>query len=383
MTVAIVPAETTGDRAGPDRRGSWLPNGRMITTRILELRKRRGLMIALLVVNIGLPTVFLTVRLLAHALAPKSYGPAGGYDVFTGLVAGVMYVFGFIVAATLGASAGSSDLTDGMFRHLVSTGRSRLALYFARIPAGLAIVVPIVAVGFAIVCTVCVYAAPTTIDYNGVHLPAGMSEPAFEHWAADHAQTTVCDFPGKLPIGVPVACGPKGFDIVRQPNGLAITPPSPGALRSAAVDMARQDYSDYQTVFLYPSDWLMIRTGLWLELEAVIGLLVGLGLASLIGQRTVTVVLMIVLEIILTPLFSRNQIAHLINAQRGLVGVAMAHLEPAALPLPFGGGSQGRVANHGASALIAEPRVAAVCVVVGWIVVWTALGAWRMARRDA
>ena len=46
----------------------------------------------------------------------------------------------------------------------------------------------------------------------------------------------------------------------------------------------------------------MIRTGLWIELEAVIGFIVGLGLASLLGQRTVPVILMIVLEIILTPI---------------------------------------------------------------------------------
>ena len=55
-----------------------------------------------------------------------------------------------------------------MFRHLVVTGRSRLALYLARIPAGLAIVVPLVAIGFTIVCAVCVFAAPTTLNYDGV-----------------------------------------------------------------------------------------------------------------------------------------------------------------------------------------------------------------------
>ena len=92
---------------------------------MMELRKRRGLMIALLVVNIGIPATFLIVRLVAHAADPKSYGPAGGYSIFTGLVAGVMYIFGFIVAAVVGCSAGSTDLTDGMFRHLVVTGRSR------------------------------------------------------------------------------------------------------------------------------------------------------------------------------------------------------------------------------------------------------------------
>src|SRR5271165_5706939 len=196
-----------------DHRGSPLPTGGMIAAKFMELRKRRGLMIALIVVNIGIPTIFLTVRLLAHAFDPKSYGPAGGYSIYTGLVAGVMYVFGFIVAATLGCSAGSLDLTEGMFRHLVVTGRSRLALYFARIPAGLAIVVPIVAVGFTIVCAVCVFAAPKTLNYDGVNVPAGLSRAGLESWAADHAGTVVCDFFYNGP-GLPnLPCGPNGLAV--------------------------------------------------------------------------------------------------------------------------------------------------------------------------
>ena len=42
-----------------DRRGSWIPTGGMIATRFMELRKRRGLMVALIVVTIGIPTLFL------------------------------------------------------------------------------------------------------------------------------------------------------------------------------------------------------------------------------------------------------------------------------------------------------------------------------------
>jgi len=86
----------------------------MITTRFMELRRRRGLMIAMTAVIIGLPTVFLVIRLIAHAVAPKSYAVAGGYDVFTNLTAGVMFIFGFIMAAALGCTAGSIDLTEGM-----------------------------------------------------------------------------------------------------------------------------------------------------------------------------------------------------------------------------------------------------------------------------
>ena len=129
-TVTGAPAPSfipsASDGMANDHRGSWIPNGAMIATRIMELRKRRGLMIALVFVNIGIPTVFLTVRLVAHALAPHSYGPAGGYDIFSSLVAGVMFIFGFIVAATLGCTAGSVDLTEGMFRHLVEIGRAHV-----------------------------------------------------------------------------------------------------------------------------------------------------------------------------------------------------------------------------------------------------------------
>ena len=141
----------------------------------------------------------------------------------------MLYVFGFIVAATLGSTAGSIDLTEGMFRHLVVTGRSRLALYLARIPAGLAIIVPLVAIGFTIVCAVCVFAAPTTINYDGVNVPAGLSLTGFENWAGDHADVVICNFNYNRPITVNVPCGngPGGTALAAAPivNG---SPPSGG-----------------------------------------------------------------------------------------------------------------------------------------------------------
>ncbi len=385
-TVATVPI------ASPrDHRGSPIPTWAMIATRFMELRKRRGLMIALIVVNIGIPTVFLVVRLLAHAIAPKSYGPAGGYDIYTGLCSGVLYVFGFIVAATLGCAAGSVDLTEGMFRHLVITGRSRLALYLARIPAGLAIVVPLVAAGFIIVCSVCVFAAPTRLSYDGTNVPAGLSRSAFESWAGNHPKQVICNFgffagPSSAVPAVlaSVPCGPNG-PILNAPSGSqgpGQATVTPAQLKAAAILIARQNYPDYASDFLYPSDSLMIRTGLWIELEAVIGFIVGLGLASLLGQRTVPVILMIVLEIILTPLFSRARIAHLLNLQRSIVGVAMAHLTPGGLPV-FGGGGGGPGGGQGNPLLVPESITWAVLVIIAWLVGWTVLGAWRMMTRDA
>jgi hypothetical protein len=363
----------------------------MITTRFMELRKRRGLMIALIAVNVGIPVVFLAIRLISHAVDPKSYGPAGGYSIFTSLVAGVMYIFGFIIAAAVGCTAGSIDLTEGMFRHLVITGRSRLALYLARIPAGVAIVISMVAIGYIAVCAVCVFAAPTQLNYDGATVPQGLSRTALDVWAADHANEVVCDFNYNGPINLQVSCGggpgngPSSGVIVKSPPGSAAPAQATAAeIRALAVTVANQNYSAYRSAFLTPPISLMVDAGLWIALEATIGFIVGLGLASLMGQRTVPVILLIVLELILTPLFSRHVIAHLLNLERGVVGVAMAHIEPAGLPNPFGGGGgPGSGNGPGSLGLIPESTLAASLVIVGWLLFWTAIGAWRMKSRDA
>ena len=322
-TGAATPSSFVSGRP-PDHRGSWIPTWGMVTTRFMELRKRRGLMIALIAVNIGVPVVFLAVRLISHAVAPKSYGPAGGYSIFTTLVAGIMFTFGFIVAAVVGCTAGSVDLGDGMFRHLVITGRSRLALYLARIPAGLAIVISMVAIGYTIVCAVCVFAAPTQLNYNGVNVPQGLSRQALDSWAATHADQVICNFnyngpsiPPNVPCGNGQSNGPPPGAVIKTPKGVVTVPTSstPAQIRAFAISMANQNYSDYRATFTVPPTSLMIDVGLWIALEATIGFLVGLGLSSLMGQRTVPVILLIVLELILTPALQSS--CHFAPAQRG------------------------------------------------------------------
>lgn len=364
-----------------DRRGSPIPTAGMIATRIMELRKRRGLMIALIVMNIGLPAVFLLIRLLAHAFAPYANPPAGGSMIFVVLAAGFLPTFGFIVATTAGCTAGSRDLTEGMFRHLVVTGRSRLALYLARIPAGLAIVVPLVAIGYTIVCAVCVFAAPAFIDDSNVNIPPGLSRTGFEHWARDHAEPIICSL-GNGPVPGNVACpGPPPW------SKSAVTPgqAAPAAVEALAIKIAKNDYPGYTAISRYPPNSLMIEAGLWIELQAAVVFIVGLGLASLMGQRTVPVILLIVFQIILTPILSAISIPHLQDLQRSLVGLAVAHLEPSGLPMAAAlPGVTGGVGRPGAAqALLPESATQAVCVILAWLAFWTILGAWRMMTRDA
>jgi hypothetical protein len=129
----------------------------------------------------------------------------------------------------------------------------------------------------------------------------------------------------------------------------------------------------------------MIKAGLWLELEAAVGFTLGLGLASLMGQRTVPVILLIVFQIILTPILSGISIPHLQDLQRSLVGVAMAQLRPSGLALAATlPGVTGGVGRPGAAqSLLSESATEAVCVVIAWLAGWTILGAWRMMTRDA
>jgi hypothetical protein len=241
-----------------------------------------------------------------------------------------------------------------------------------------------------------VFAAPTQISYGGVNVPAGLSEAGFQHWAADHADEVACDFPLRLSgpsnlgnvLGAVPCNGPGGGAggpgiVQKGPPGSGPTAaPTPAMIRAAAVQVATLDYADYSKIFLSPSIGLMVRTGLWIELEVVVGFVVGLGLGSLLGQRTVAVILMIVLEIVLTPILSRANIPHMINLQRSVVGLAVAHLEPSGLGFVFGGGG-GPGGGQGTSLLVPESRTAAVFVIVAWLVGWTALGAWRMVKRDA
>ena len=273
---------------------SWLPPVPLIRAKLLELRKRRTLMIVIVAFTVGLPVIFYGVRLLYHLGDPARYAPAGAPDAFA--TAGtLMGEFGFIAAAALGVTAGTADLTEGMFRHLVITGRSRLALYLARIPAGLSILLSLAAAGFAVTCLVTAF------------------------------------------LGTPDT--------------------------ASAVTVTVGD---------------MVRSGLWLELYLLIGFVVGLGLGSLMGQRTVPVVLLVVLEIIITPVLADHPLPFFLNGERLVVGVAMDQLKPAALA---GGTTVGP--SGGLVHLPPMPTWAMISVIAGWIVGWSVIGAWRMATRDA
>lgn len=125
---------------------------RLPRAELLKLRKRRGLMVTAALLTIGATLVMFVAFELFHLSNSVKYGPAGGLDRFSRWVF-ILSQLGSIAAALIGASAGADDLGAGVFRELVATGRSRSALYFARIPAGLAVIWTLLAVSFAIAVT--------------------------------------------------------------------------------------------------------------------------------------------------------------------------------------------------------------------------------------
>ena len=222
------------------------------------------------------------------------------------------------------------------------------------------------------------FAAPAFIDDSNVNIPPGLSRVAFENWAGDRAEPVICSLPYNGPIPANVACpGPPPW------SKSAVTPAQPASakLEALAVKIASQDYPGYTKILRRPPVALMVKAGLWIELEAAVGFILGLGIASLMGQRLVPVILLIVLQLILSAV----DIPGLQDLQRSFVGLAMTHLEPAGLPVAFGlPGVAGGVGPPGAaSSLLPESATEAVFVIIAWLAAWTILGAWRMTTRDA
>ena len=168
---------TTRTPGGPSSRAralpgsAWLPGGRMIRAEFMKQARRRGLMIAAAILTVGAVVAYFAIEEALHLGNPRQYGPAGGTH---GLVNADMILgdLGAIVAILFGASAGSADVTAGVFRNLVTTGRSRAALFLARIPAGVALSMAFTMAGYAV-------AVASSVLLNGQqHLPPAALIPA-------------------------------------------------------------------------------------------------------------------------------------------------------------------------------------------------------------
>ena len=115
---------------------------RLIRADALKLRRRPGMLALCVFLTLGAMAIIFAVTGIQHASNPAHHKPAGGLDNYQGAMFFLTMMM-LVVGAVIGSTAGAQDLESGVFRDLAATGRSRVALFGARIPGAFAIVFPI------------------------------------------------------------------------------------------------------------------------------------------------------------------------------------------------------------------------------------------------
>jgi ABC-type transport system involved in multi-copper enzyme maturation permease subunit len=116
----------------------------------LKLRRKRGTVVWASVLALAPVLIFFVVRAIQHSSNPLKYEPAGGLHGYTDAVRLVAMFFGPLAAILIGAEAGAGDSAAGVFRDLVATGRSRVALFASRVPAAIGLTWLVVSAGYAL-----------------------------------------------------------------------------------------------------------------------------------------------------------------------------------------------------------------------------------------
>jgi hypothetical protein len=259
-----------------------LPTPRLVRAEVLKLRKRRGLVAITACLTVGAPIVIYGILAILHWANPAHHGPAGGVtNLGHGLL--MLGILGSVAATIVGATAGAGDLNAGIFRELVVTGRSRRALFRARIPGGLAFLLSFEAVAYALAALASVV------------------------------------FAGSLPA---------------------------------------------------PSTGLLASTGAWLLLSSSFWFALALGVASLVGSRSMTIGGMLAFRLAVSPILL--SISFLGAAREAVPGAALERLAPYAVR------EFTRQSGH-----IPMSVAASELVLLAWAAVALALGAWRTVTRDA
>lgn len=113
----------------------------MVGAEVLKLRRRRGLMIWALVLTLGVVVAYFAGLEIRHVADPAAHPPAGGTRSLYHLMDNYSLVAA-LAGILIGATAGTADRDSGVLRDLVTTGRSRVALFFVRVPGVLLVLVP-------------------------------------------------------------------------------------------------------------------------------------------------------------------------------------------------------------------------------------------------
>jgi hypothetical protein len=176
---------------------------RLVGAEFLKLRRRTGLMLAALALPVVPAVIFLMVT-------GGGDSESGGLRTFADSVAAVASL-SLVAGVLVGATLGTADLSSGVFRDLVVTGRSRLQLFAARVPAGLGVLLAVAGTGFAIAALSAIVSAgsvPSSFKGLGTVAPSVQVLVESAGWVA--LVTLVCF---TVSFGIASRVGSRGSSI--------------------------------------------------------------------------------------------------------------------------------------------------------------------------
>jgi hypothetical protein len=215
---------------------------RLVLAETLKIRKNRGVVIVSTLMTLGVGVLVMVIPELYH-LAHGSSAVAGGPQGLQNAAIALAFI-GSIGAMIVGSAAGTTDLSTGVFRDLVATGRSRWSLFAARVPGTLLYWVPLVTLAYVVTSLLVVW---------------------FSHHGA----------------GGCIA-------------GAGVGPGAPGLQGSCAF-----------TSGTVPPLWQFVDWFLWVQLYVCFVLLIAIGLASWVGSRATTLGVLIPFQLLVAPILSQ------------------------------------------------------------------------------
>ena len=167
---------------------------RMIGAEILKLRRHRSTMLTAAVLSVGITVLYFLV------IVSRSNGTISADKAMSSGSALLAIYFGSFTAILIGTTAGTLDLDSGVFRDLVATGRSRIALFAVRIPAAVTVALAVNLAGFAVTVLAAVRCAGSG--------PAPASIAAYAGWVG--AATVVVTL---LALGLATLTGSRSLTL--------------------------------------------------------------------------------------------------------------------------------------------------------------------------
>jgi ABC-type transport system involved in multi-copper enzyme maturation permease subunit len=204
----------------------------MVAAEILKLRHNRGTVAWALVLAVVVPGIYITYQGLSGNNGP-------GLPGFTRALNILGLFIGPLAAVLIGAEAGAGDHAAGVFRDLVVTGRSRLALFLVRLPGALVACLAVIGAGYAVVVA-------GTFAFAGTHAtpsPALIVQAA--GWVA-LANGVVC----VLAVGLAAATASRPATITALVGWQIVA--SPLLLNARVLGGTRQALTDSALTYLKP-----------------------------------------------------------------------------------------------------------------------------------